>query len=277
MRVNRTEAWRRFVAAADKPDAEIDMALCAMLIAATAHPDLDVQYELGLLDSLASAASRRLGSERDPIASVNLLSEYLFDEVGFRGNLEDYYDPCNSFLNDVLARRLGIPISLSLVYVEVGKRLGMSLSGVGMPGHFLVAHPDIEGLLIDPFDGGVLLSERECADRLRQVTQSQVPWDRGYLNPISNRQFVARMLRNLKGIYVQRQDLSHTLGILDLLIILQPDALHERRDRGLVHHSLGNYTEALDDLRSYLEPEPQGRDVETIRGLVSRLERSPKD
>ena len=253
------------------------MALCAMLIAATAYPHLDIGYELGLLDSLASVASRRRGNERDPLPSVNLLSEYLFDEVGFRGSLEDYYDPRNSFLNDVLARRLGIPISLSLVYLEVGKRLGMSLSGVGMPGHLLVAHEDIEGLFIDPFHGGVLLSERECADRLRQVTQSHVPWDRKYLSPISNREFVARMLRNLKAIYLEQQDRSRTLEILDWLVTLQPDASHERRDRGLVNYHLGNYAEALEDLRSYLESEPQGRDAETIRGLVSRLERSPKN
>ena len=114
---------------------QIELAQLALLIAATEYPDLDVTEELRTLDSLAAGASRRLGQEQDPLALANSLSEYLFDEVGFCGNREDYYDPRNSFLNEVLSRRLGVPITLSLVYIEVGKRLGIPVVGVGMPGH----------------------------------------------------------------------------------------------------------------------------------------------
>ncbi len=195
---------------------EIDLARMALLIAAAEYPDLDVKEELRALDSLAAGASRRLGQERDPLARANALSEYLFDEVGFRGNREDYYDPRNSFLNEVLSRRLGIPITLSLVYIEVGKRLGVPLVGVGMPGHFLVritsGHED---LLIDPFHRGILLSEEECAQRLQEVAGAAIPWDRSYLAPVSNRELIERVLLNLRGIYVRRDDQPRALRATD--------------------------------------------------------------
>ena len=186
---------------------EIDLAQMALLIAAAEYPDLDVEEELRALDSLAAGASRRLGKEADPLARANALSEYLFDEVGFRGNREDYYDPRNSFLNEVLRRRFGIPITLSLVYIEVGKRLGMPLVGVGMPGHFLVRiSSEEEGLMIDPFNRGILLSEQDCSQRLQEIAGAALPWDRGYLAPVSNRQLIERILRNLIGIYVAGHD-----------------------------------------------------------------------
>ena len=201
---------------------EIDLAQMALLIAAAEYPDLDVTEELQALDSLAAGASRRLGQERDPLARANALSEYLFDEVGFRGNREDYYDPRNSFLNEVLSRRLGIPITLSLVYIEVGKRLAMPLVGVGMPGHFLVRFsPGQEDLMIDPFHRGILLSEQECAQRLQEVAGAAVPWDQSYLAPVSNRELIERILRNLRGVYVRRHDQPRALRTTEWLLALQ--------------------------------------------------------
>ena len=261
----------QFLAMAALPDHEIDLATAALLIAATEYPQLDVEQQLGVLDSLSAGASHRLDVDRDPLYSVNTLSEYLFDEVGFRGNLEDYYDPRNCFLNEVLSRRLGIPITLSLVFIEVGKRLGIPLAGVGMPGHFLLRHQEEEDLIIDPFHKGILLTEDECAQRLRQATSPDAPWDSRYLSPVSNREFIARILRNLKNIYFEGQDYVRALTTIDRLLALQPESIQERRDRGVVHYQLGRHQEALDDLLGYLDSAPNSPDFEAMQRLVDHI------
>ena len=157
---------KQFANLAETPDEDIDVARTAFLIAATEYPDLDIDGQVLLLDSLAAGASRRLGGGQDNLFFLNTLAEYLFDEVGFRGNLEDYYDPDNSYLNQVMSRRLGIPITLALICGEVGKRIGIPLVGIGMPGHFLLRHQDEGDLFLDPFNRGILLSIDECAQRL---------------------------------------------------------------------------------------------------------------
>ena len=268
-----SEIYRRFAQEVAAPDDDIDLGRAALLIAATEYPQLDVENELAHLDSLAAAASSRFGGDRDPLYVANVLSEFLFDEIGFRGNHEDYYDPRNSFLNEVLSRRLGIPISLSLLYVEVGKRLGVPLVGVGMPGHFLVRHRDVDDLFIDPFHGGVLLSERECQQRLQKVTQDEVQWDSSYVATVTKREFLARMLRNLKGVSLAGQDYLRALTIIDWMLTVQPEGKHELRDRGVVHYQLGNYSEALNDLRSFLAAAPSGSENASVHQLVGRLRR----
>ena len=260
-----------FARVARLEDGEIDLARAALLVAANEYPGLDIDHELGTLDSLAVGAADRMGGDRDPLYELNVLSEYLFDELGFAGNEQDYYDPRNSFINDVLSRRLGIPITLSLVYIEVGKRLGMPLVGLGMPGHFLVGHVDVEDLFVDTFNGGILLSEEECARRLQESTRSTTHWNRALLDPVGNKEFMARLLRNLKAIYMQRQDNARALNITDWLVILQPEAPEERRDRGLVNYYLGNRPEALADLSAYLDSAGDERDVAVVEGLVSRI------
>ncbi len=260
-----------FVRIASLEDSEIDLARAALLVAANEYPGLDIDHELGTLDSLAVGAADRMGGDRDPLYELNVLSEYLFDELGFAGNEQDYYNPRNSFLNDVLSRRFGIPITLSLLYIEVGKQLGMPLVGLGMPGHFLVGHVDVEDLFVDAFNGGILLSEEECARRLQQSTGRTTQWDPALLRPVGKKEFLARLLRNLKAIYMQRQDNARALNITDWLVILQPEAPEERRDRGLVHYYLGNRPEALADLSAYLDSAGDERDVAVVEGLVSRI------
>ena len=269
--MGRQDDWEQFVVMAGRPDDEIDLAGAGFLVAAMEYPGLDLDHELGLLDALSAVVSGRLGASRDPLFCVNVLSEYLFDEVGFQGNLDDYYDPRNSFLNEVLRRRLGIPITLSLVCIEVGKRLDIPLLGVSMPGHFLLRHQQEEDLFIDPFFKGILLSEEECAQRLRQVTQSNVQWDSSYLAPVSNRDFVARILRNLKYIYLQRQDHNRAIMTIDRLMVLLPEPTQERRDRGIVRYNLGHHEEALKDLTEYLDSGPETGDVEDVERLVRHL------
>ena len=267
------EAWSKLTAIVQSPEEEINLDWAALVLAATAYPELDINQETAALDSLAAGAARRLGDLRDPLSWVNTLSEYLFDEVGFRGNQDEYYDPRNSYLNEVLARRLGIPITLSLIYIQTGRRLGVPLLGVGMPGHFIVRHRDVEDLFVDPFHGGILLTEEECADRVRQVTQTEVVWNQRYLAPISNREFITRMVRNLKGAYLNLQDYARTLRVIDWLLGVQPEVAQERRDRGIVSYQLGNYAQALDDLRAYVaSPSPMG-DMEAVLGLIARIER----
>ena len=263
--------WEQFVRMAGLPDDEIDLARAGFLIAAMEYPGLDLDHQFGLLDSLSAGVAGRLDASQDPLFCVNTLSEYLFDEVGFQGNLDDYYDPQNSFLNEVLRRRLGIPITLSLVCIEVGKRLDIPLLGVSLPGHFLLRHQQEEDLFIDPFNKGILLSEEECAQRLQQVTQTNVPWDSRYLSPVGNRDFVARILRNLKNIYLQRQDHNRAIMTIDRLIVLQPAATQERRDRGIVRYNLGHHDEALEDLTEYLDSDPESGDDEDVEQLVRHL------
>jgi len=260
-----------FAALAQGSDDAIDLARGALLVAAPEYPQLDIDHELGLLDSLAAGASKRLTGERDPLFCINTLSEYLFDDLGFRGNADGYYDPRNSFLNEVLLRRLGIPITLSLVFLEVGKRLGIPLEGVGMPGHFLLRHREEEELFIDPFHRGVLLSQEECAQRFKEVTGATVAWDSQLLTAVSNREYLGRILRNLKGIYWQNRDHQRALGVNDQLVALFPEAPQERRDRGLAHYQLNHYARALEDLEFFLESTPSSLDAEEIQGLVSRL------
>jgi regulator of sirC expression with transglutaminase-like and TPR domain len=270
--MEREDILEQFDQLGGMPEDHIDLAWAALLIAAVEYPDLDVMGQYDVLDDLANGAARRLGDDSDPLSSVNNLSEYLFDEVGFQGNESEYYDPRNSYLNEVLARRMGIPITLSLVCIEVGKRLGVPLEGVGMPGHFLLRHLEEPSIYIDPFHRGILLSEEECAQLLRDATRSNVKWDQSYLTVVSNRELIARILRNLKGIYLKQRDHQRALGIAGLSVSLQPNIIGERRDRGMIHYQLGNREAALEDLRVYLAASPLGPDTLDVRRIVQRIE-----
>ena len=269
--MEREDILEQFDQLGGMPEDQIDLAWAALLIAASEYPELDVVGQMEVLDSLAAGAAKGMGDDGDPLSSVNNLSAYLFDEVGFHGNESEYYDPRNSYLNEVLARRMGIPITLSLVCIEVGKRLGVPLEGVGMPGHFLLRHRDEPGIFIDPFHRGILLSEEECAKLLRDATRTAVPWDQSYLTTVSNRELIARILRNLKGIYLNQRDHQRALGIAGLAVSLQPSIIGERRDRGLIHYQLGTHQAALEDLRIYLAASPPGADTSDVRRLVDRI------
>ena len=267
-------AIEHFHRLAHLPEEQIDLGRAALLIAAVEYPALDVDQQLRLLDSLAAAASRRIGDNPDPLTAVNRLSEYLFDEVGFHGNQEEYYDPRNSFLNDVLARRTGIPIALSLVCIEVGRRLDIPLLAIGMPGHLLLRHRDVDDWYIDPFFGGILLSPGETEQRLQDIAQGTVPWDPQYLTPLGNREFIARMIRNLKAIYLNQRDYTRALPLLDRLVIIQPEAKQEIRDRGVVHYRLRHLQEALDDLQSYLAATAPAEDTASVERLMEQVRRA---
>jgi regulator of sirC expression with transglutaminase-like and TPR domain len=218
----------------------------------------------------------RLGGEHDPARQIAVLNEILFGEEGFRGNAANYYDPRNSYLNDVLERRLGIPITLSLVYVEVGRRAGLPLSGVGFPAHFLVAY-EVEAeaeaearLMVDPFNCGRLLSQANCEQLLQQTFGSAVRFEARHLEALPPRQILVRMLGNLKLAYERLGDLERALRVSEQLSVVQPSAA-ELRERGMLRFRLADFIGAAADLGRYLEFEPAAPDAESVRRQLALI------
>ena len=272
-RADLDEQFHRLVS---QPDAAIDLAEGALLIARTAYPELDVPVQLARLEQLGATLAGRLDPGLAAPERVVTLNRYLFDELGFRPNVDDYYDPRNSFLNDVLERRLGIPITLSVVYMAIGRRVGLPLQGVSFPGHFLVRCPLEQGLLVlDPFLGGMSLTLKDLQQRLREARGSEVPPGAiaGQLAPARHRDILARMLRNLKSIYLSREEHLRALPLMDWLVLVAPDQPVELRDRGMAWLKLECYRAALTDLEQYLGMAPEAEDAAEVRGHVLELRR----
>jgi len=277
-------------ARAIEDDAGMDLSRACLLVAQDAYPELDVEHyldriarlaqrledRLRLVDRLPGPAAGREAAESRVIA----LNEFLFGELGFRGNAADYYDPRNSYLNEVIERRTGIPLTLSVLYLELGRRIGLALEGVSFPGHFLVQLRLRGGtLVLDPFSGGVPLSEAELRERLQRVIPedaaadvpvAELPLDQ-FLEPATNRQILARLLRNLKGIFLERGEPERLLQVLNRMLVVQPDAAAELRDRGLVYQRLECWRPALQDLTDYLHREPDAADVAEVRACLVEL------
>jgi regulator of sirC expression with transglutaminase-like and TPR domain len=266
-----TPARARFAALLARREIPLDEA--ALAIAAEEYPDLDVRAALAGLDGLAAEVGERVGDLRPPLKVLQAMRAVL-REHGFKGNEREYYDPRNSFLNEVLERKLGIPISLSLLTIEVARRLGVHLQGVGFPGHFLVKCPIQPGLpsdvFIDAFNGWELLGGDECTARFRAVLHGR-PFDETLLDPVDSRHILTRLLHNLKRIYVERADDVRTLWVVDRLLQITPGDLEERRDRGLVSARLGGTAAAARDLEAYVRGNPRASDVEEVRALLAEL------
>ena len=253
-----------------RPDGRIDLARAALAIARWEYPRLDADAYLERLDGLARAVD---GVRRAPdaLGRLHRLREYLFVEQGFAGNRDDYYDPRNSFLNDVLDRRQGIPITLSLVLMEVGKRLGLAIEGIGLPGHFIAgARLDDSQILLDPFNGGALVTPEECEELVGSVVGRPVTLLPEHYAPVSGRQLLTRMLANLKGAYWQRQEWDRVVGAIDRLLVLDPKAASEWRDRGVAWSNLGEVRRGLGDWERYLTEFPDAEDHETVKGHLRR-------
>ncbi len=269
----RPRIRQEFAALVARPDEAIALDRAALLVAAEEYPDLDITAYQRRLDLLAAAAGERIGPERQPAQVIAHLNRFLFDELGFRGNSQDYYDPRNSFLNEVLDRRLGIPLTLSLVYLEIGRRLGLPLRGVGLPGHFIVLFQTEPPLYLDPFNRGTVLTVADCAALVARLAQGRVHLRPAHLQPVGPRQILWRLLLNLKYSYLRRNDLARALGVIDRLLLLRPEALTERRDRGLVRYRLGHLTCALVDLHAYLQAAPSAPDAAVIRQKIREVRR----
>ncbi len=259
-----------------RDDDEIELDRAALLFAAVEYPDLDVSAGLGTLDRFADLVRPRLSYLDSPNEIVETMAAVLHRDLGFRGNPQGYYDPRNSYLNQVMDRRLGIPISLSAIYIEVGRRLNLPFEGVGMPGHFLVRLGGaLSPVLVDPFDGGSILDEAACAARLRGIYGPGVRFTTAMLAPVGTRAIVFRMLANLKGIYVGRSDWTRVIRTIDQLLLIQPGASGEYRDRGAAHLRLGDLRRARADFEHYLLNAADLEDAASVReqlGLVERLD-----
>jgi regulator of sirC expression with transglutaminase-like and TPR domain len=253
---------------------DCDLARAALEIARIGHPDLEPEDYLRHLDALAAAVRPRLSSTMAPEDAASVLTTFLYEECGFRGNEENYYDPRNSYLNEVLERRAGIPITLAVVLIEVAARVGLVIEGVGFPGHFLVRVPTPRGpLLLDPFSGGSRVSDQELRERLRGLhggrTPDVVPPEA--LETADRPAILARMLRNLLRIFTERDEHDHALLAVDLLLVLTPDAAADVRTRGLLYERLECFGAAADDFRRYLELAPEAPDADEVRGRLVRL------
>lgn len=273
MEVPDTPARAHFASLVTRP--VIPLAEAALAVAAEEYRGLDVAAHLRAIDRLGSRVAARLLPPPRPVLQIlAALKGVLFEEERFRGNEAEYYDPRNSFLNEVLDRKLGIPITLCLLYIEVAGRAGLPLQGVGFPGHFLVRCPAGEGmpedLFVDPFNGGDLLTAGECVARFRALLHGR-EFDPKFLEPVAPAQILSRMLHNLKKIYVEAGDDVRALWVIDRLILLSPGNLEERRDRGLVSARLGGTASAVKDLSDYLAASPQAADAEEVAQLLSEL------
>lgn len=265
-------ARRRFAALVGRSQGDFRLAEGALLIAQEEYPHLDVTTYLYRLDTMAEAVKQHLGLELDPQHIVATLNAYLFDTQGFYGNQEDYYDPRNSFLNDVLDRKTGIPITLSVLYLELGRQVGLPIMGVGLPGHFIVQYAaQPEQFWIDPFHRGQVLTREACLARLQDVYGPTLAWYDTYLQPVSDHDILRRMLHNLKAIYLQQNDHGRALSVVERLLLLTPGMPTEVRDRGLLHAQLGHLEAALDDLQHYLQLAPDAPDAAVITQYIAAL------
>lgn len=265
-----SEAARHLVAVAGPDAKRIPLAEAALWIAAEEYPNLDVEAYVDRLDELAEVARRAIFpcAAEDRAARFN---HFFFGELGFAGNSESYDDPRNSFLNDVLDRRQGIPITLSLVLMEVGKRLGLAIEGIGLPGHFIAgARLDDSQILLDPFNGGALLTPEDCDGLVGSVLGREVKLSPDHYAPVTGRQLLTRMLANLKAAYWRREEWEGVVGAIDRILALDPKAAPEWRDRGVAWSNLGEVRRGLGDWERYLTEFPDAEDHETVKGHLRR-------
>lgn len=264
----------RFADMVSGPDEYINLAEAALLIARGEYPYLETEQYLQRLDLLADQCRTRLGAERSSTEVMACLNDYLFREIGFRGDLKTFNDPRNSYLNDVLDRRLGIPITLSLLYMEVGARLDLRIEGISFPGHFLVRVAHGGGLVLDPFSGGRTLDRVELKQRLEGISGGR-RWNLDeLLRAASRRDIIVRMLRNLKAIYLDREDFARALGALNLIVEAIPSVPAEFRDRARVHERMECVRAAIADYEQYLFLAPDASDVGQVQARLVELKGS---
>lgn len=258
-------------------DEEIPLFHAALLIARDEYPDLDVRHYDALVDDWRARIAPRVDRSQSPIGALQALNRFLYEEIGLSGNNDDYYDPRNSYLNDVFDRRLGIPISLGLVQMEIARRLDMDMEGIAFPGHFLVRMPVQGGLMVlDPYQGGRSLD----VDELRQRAQPHVGDSElgdqqllKLLDAASHRAILTRMLRNLRTVYVERDDPERALRCADRLLTIDPTLAMEYRERARLYHALGYAKGVAEDLQRYLSLAPDAEDAPGVRQTLIDAQR----
>ena len=266
------EVRAKFSRLASLPDDRIDLVRAALLISRIEYPNLDESIYVNRLDELGERLRPRIGKSSGTREMLDAQNHLLFAEEGFRGNLENYYDPRNSFLNHVLDRKVGIPITLSLVYMEVGRRAGLQVHGINLPGHFIVAlvHEN-DKIYMDPFNRGKILSEEECRQRV-EVRPGEVGGsERRSLDPVRPKAMLVRILRNLKGIYRQMNKELKKFQMIEWILALDPGATREHLERGSLYEAMGAFDLAVKDLEKYLELWPAARDREMVEAKIEIL------
>lgn len=254
-------------------DEGIDLGAAALHLAGIEYPELDIATYLARLDALAARVASRLRATPSARETITILNRVLFEEEGLRGNRDDYYDPRNSFLNDVLDRKLGIPITLSVIYMEVARRVGFPVAGTAMPGHFLLKHYDVLSgeIVIDAFNRGRVLSTDECRERIDEIYGGDIEFQPEFLQPVTNREILTRMLNNLRQIYFTKRDFRKGLIVLDLLLAIPPRSPEMLRERALVRLNLDQYVGAAQDLATYLKLQPAASDAEDVKETLDMV------
>jgi regulator of sirC expression with transglutaminase-like and TPR domain len=272
--VAAADVHRDFRQAVDRPDGQIDLGRAALTMVSCDCPALDVDSYLAKIDSIAAAVKRRSGDEADVYRIIAALNYVLFQELGFRGNRDHYFDAKNSFLNEVIDRKLGIPISLSLLYMEVARRLGFDLDGVGFPGHFLVKFSGREEqIIIDPFNAGEIKSRESLDEILYDLYGGRIVFGADFLEAVTKKQLLTRMLTNLKAIYWKEKNLAKSLSVVERLLILDPASADHMRERGVIYLKLECFGQARADFETYLSLKPDADDAREVREEIVKLAR----
>ena len=263
-----------------REDARIDLVRACLMIAEDAYPGLDVDRYLGEIERMAVRLRALMPQNQNAEERVVSLNQFLYEDLGYLGNTDNYYDPRNSYLNEVIERKTGSPITLSILYMELGRRIGLPMEGVSFPGHFLVRLKLRGGMLVlDPFSGGAPQSEDELRSRVKRVIPdgvaddlpaAELPLDQ-FLEPATKRQILSRVLRNLKGIYRETDKPERLLEVLNRMLLVTPDASAELRERGYVYQRLECYRAAFKDLTDYAEREPDAPDLDEVRPRLMEL------
>jgi regulator of sirC expression with transglutaminase-like and TPR domain len=256
------------------PDGAIPLAEAALLLACEEYPQLEVSPYLDKLDEIAGIVRSKMRSGESPLETIDSINTVLFETMGFRGNTEDYNDPRNSFFNDVLERRLGIPITLSTVYLEVARRVSLPIAGVGLPGHFIVKYTDrTQELLLDPFNRGEILTRQDCARRLEEIFGNSQTFSENMLSPVTPRQILLRMLNNLKAIYLRAQTYDKGLAMVDMMLLIEAGDLEQYRDRGVLNVQLRRFGDAARDFEHYVKEAPEAKDRPQVEEHLKELRR----
>jgi regulator of sirC expression with transglutaminase-like and TPR domain len=261
---------------AEIEDERIDLLRAALTFARIEEPALDVEHYVRRVDALAKRVAAKIQDADDPAQTIAALNQVLFQEEVFRGNTVDYYSPRNSFLQNVLDRQLGIPISLALVYMEVARRVEFPLFGVGMPGHFLLKHYDLDGrsTLIDVFERGSIVTEEDCRQKLNSIYAGQLSLQPEFLLPVTRRQMLTRMLNNLRSVYISQRDFRRAVQVVDLILVIYPRSPEDVKQRAVLRFNLDDYRGALSDFDEYVKMSPDASDVEEIKQTALSLRRS---
>ncbi len=270
--MNIAQTWQDVL---DVPREQMNLAQAALVMAKDEYPQLDIAAYIERIDELAAMLKKRLRADISPADKLALFNHYLFEDLGFAGNADDYYDPRNSYLNEVIDRKLGIPITLSVLYIEVGRRVGLPLTGVSFPGHFLVKCALRDGsVVLDAYARGATLGIKDLQKRLRVLGGGVDVSPEGVMRLLpaaQPREIVARMLRNLKAIHTERGDRTRALTQVNRVIDLYPEAADEYRERARLLEELECCRAALADFETYLRLNPQARDAHAVRGKIAEL------